>query len=185
MDDSAIVALYWQREESAITETAAKYGGLCHSIAMNILSSYEDAEECVSDTWARAWDSMPPQKPQSLRAYLGRITRNLSISRFRKNHAQKRGSGAEQLLSELEDCIPAPQRVEHIVEAGELAAVISRWLDTLPPGDRDLFVRRYWYGDSVAQLAQLWMRPAVHISQRLLRLRRKLKAALEKEGIVL
>ena len=185
MDDSAIVALYWQRAEAAITETAAKYGGLCHSIAMSILSSYEDAEECVSDTWARAWDSIPPPKPQSLRAYLGRITRNLSITRFRKNHAQKRFSGDEQLLSELEECVPTPQNVERAVETQDLSALLSRWLDALPPDDRSLFIRRYWYGDNVALLAQLWGRPAVYISQRQLRLRRRLKSQLEKEGVSL
>lgn len=108
MEDAAIVALYWNRDEAAIAETQRKYGSYCQAIAQNILSSREDAEECVSDAWNAAWNAMPPQRPGSLSAFLGRIVRNLSISRWRRDRAQKRYAGLEVLLSELEDCLPAP-----------------------------------------------------------------------------
>ena len=120
MEDLQIIDLYWQRDEQAIRETDGKYGPLCHRIAMNILSSFQDSEECVSDTYGRCWDTMPPQRPFSLRAYVGRIVRNLSISRYRANHAQKRFAGAEVLLSELADCVPTPDNVQRTVEAEEL-----------------------------------------------------------------
>lgn len=105
MDDGAIVARYWSRNESAIAETDRKYGPYCRVIALNILGSREDAEECVSDTWHSAWNSMPPQRPGSLSAFLGRIVRNLSISRWRRERAQKRYNGVDSLLSDLEDCL--------------------------------------------------------------------------------
>ena len=108
MDDAAIIELYWARDEDAIVQTQQKYGPYCRTIAKNILGVPEDAEECVSDTWHRAWNAMPPQRPDSLGAFLGRIVRNLSISRWRRERAQKRYAGLEEQLSELEDCPPRP-----------------------------------------------------------------------------
>ena len=126
---------------------------------------------------------MPPQRPNSLRAYLGTILRNLSISRYRTEHAQKRFGGAEVLLSELGDCVPAPENVQRIVEAGELGQLISDWLEKLEKEDRALFVRRYWNGDSVKDLAgELGLRPNA-LTKRLLRLRENLRRELEREGI--
>ena len=119
MEDARIIELYWQRDEGAIQETDTKYGAFCQRIAMNILSSFEDCEECVSDTYGRCWDTMPPQRPVSLRAYVGAIVRNLSISRYRSLRAQKRYNGAEVLLSELEDCVPAPDSVQRTAEVRE------------------------------------------------------------------
>ena len=142
MEDTAIIELYWARNEDALTQTDKKYGPMCRSLAFNILSDRQDSEECVNDTWHRAWDTMPPQRPDSLRAYLGRIVRNLSISRLRKRTAQKRGGGLDVMLSELEDCLPAASGVEDKLESRELAAAISRWLRTLSPDDRVLFVPR-------------------------------------------
>lgn len=136
MEDSAIIELYWARDEGAIAQTDLKYGTFCRKLAFNVLSSNEDSEECVNDTWHRAWDTMPPQRPDSLRAYLGRIVRNLSISRLRQRTAQKRGGGLEIMLSELGDCLPAPQSVERETEAKELAGVISAWLRGLSDDDR-------------------------------------------------
>lgn len=183
MEDGQIIELYHRRDEAAIGETDKKYGGLCRSIAMNILSVREDAEECVSDTYHAAWRKMPPERPGSLRAFLGRITRNLSISRYRANHAQKRYDGLEIMLSELDDCVPSSQDIETQLDHSLLADAISRWLDSLPGEDRRLFIRRYWYGDSVQTLAREEGCPANRMAQRMLRLRRGLKTALEKEGI--
>ena len=183
MEDIQIIDLYWARDEGAIRETDSKYGGFCHRLAMNILHSFQDSEECVSDTYGRCWETMPPQRPGSLRAYLGTIVRNLSISRYRAFHAQKRFGGAEVLLSELADCVPAPESVQRTVEAGELGETISRWLEGLEAEERVLFIRRYWAGEAVKELAgELGQRPNA-VTKRLLRLREALRKHLEREGI--
>ena len=183
MEDIQIIDLYWARDEGAIRETDSKYGGFCHRLAMNILHSFQDSEECVSDTYGRCWETMPPQRPGSLRAYLGTIVRNLSISRYRAFHAQKRFGGAEVLLSELADCVPAPESVQWTVEAGELGEIISRWLEGLEAEERALFIRRYWAGEAVKELAgELGQRPNA-VTKRLLRLREALRKHLEREGI--
>lgn len=185
MRDTEIVQLYWDRDERAIPATGEKYGRYCAAIARNILGSREDAEECVNDTWYAAWDKMPPERPQSLGAFLGRITRNLSVSRWRQSRAQKRYSGMEVLLSELEDCVPAPGTVEEDLERRQLAQAISTWLDTLGPEDRRLFIRRYWYGLAVKDLAAEAGVRANTPTQRLSRLRKSLRAFLESEGVEL
>ena len=182
MDDAAIVALYWARDEDAIVQTQRKYGPYCQTIAKNILGSPQDAEECVSDTWHRAWNAMPPQKPDSLSAFLGRIVRNLSISRWRRERAQKRFSGLEAQLSELEDCLPAPAGVEEAAEGKELTALLERWLEGLGKDDRVVFLRRYWYGEEVKALAKARGVGANQMAKRLLRLRKDLKGFLEREG---
>ncbi len=183
MDDLAIVELYHRRDERAIAESDVKYGGLCRSIALRLLGFQEDAEECVNDTWHAAWNKMPPDRPQALGAFLGRITRNLSISRWRRDHAQKRYDGMEVLLSELEDCVPAPGTAQEELERRQLAQSISAWLDSLENEDRRLFIRRYWYGEAVKTLAAERGQGANALSQRLLRLRRGLRAFLETEGV--
>ena len=185
MEDAQIIELYWARSESAIAETEKKYGAFCRTVAENILAQREDAEECVNDTWRRAWDAIPPQRPALLRAWLGKVTRNLALNRLERARAQKRGGGgADLLLSELEDCIPSPEHVERHLEGEALGAAISAWLRTLPRDDRALFVRRYWNGEPLNGLAAVWgVRPA-QLAQRMYRLRQGLKAALEKEGIV-
>ena len=183
MEDTAIIQLYWDRNEDAIAQTDLKYGALCRRIALNILASREDSEECVSDTWHRAWSTMPPQRPFSLRAYLGRIVRNLSISRLRERTAQKRGGGLELMLSELEDCLPAPHSTEQEADALALADILNTWLYSLSADDRVVFVRRYWYGDDVRGLASQWSCSPNQMTKRLSRLRRSLKVCLEKEGI--
>lgn len=183
MEDQAIVALYWARNEAAIVETERKYHRYCWTIAWNILSNREDTEECVSDTWHCAWSTMPPQKPNSLAAFLGRIVRNLSISRWRRSRAQKRYAGLESLLSELEDCLPAPDLVEQTVERQALTKLLEQWLGQLGREDRALFLRRYWYGQSVKELATAWGLSPNQLAKRMFRLRRALKAELEREGI--
>ena len=185
MDDQAIIALYWSRDQQALGESQRKYGPLCLRLSENILASREDAEECVSDTWLRAWDTMPPQRPDSLRAYLSRICRNLSLDRWRARRAQKRGEGMEVLLEELEDCVPAVPSAEAAAESREITRCIDRWLETLEPEDRTAFLRRYWYGQQVKELAKQEGRPPQKMTQRLYRLRQSLRQALEDEGIAI
>ena len=185
MDDHAIVELYHRREEQAIAESDKKYGPLCRSVALRLLGVREDAEECVNDTWHAAWNRMPPDRPQALGAFLGRITRNLSVSRWRRDHAKKRYDGMEVLLSELEDCVPAPGTVEENWDRRQLSRSISTWLDSLEDEDRRLFIRRYWYGEAVKELAAQRGERVNTLSQRLLRLRRALRTFLETEGVEL
>lgn len=183
MEDLQIIELYWKRDERAISETDRKYGGYCRSIALNILSDREDAEECVNDTYHQTWNSIPPERPKILRAWLGKISRNIALNIWNKNHAKKRYGGMELLLSELEDCIPAPGSVEGEIEETELSAHISAWLRSLPAGDRALFVRRYWNGETVAALARERDMPPDRLTQKMYRLRNSLRKALEKEGV--
>ena len=185
MEDREIVALYWRRDERAITETDRKYGGLCRAIAMNLLGVREDAEECVNDTWLQAWNSMPEQRPERLRAWLGRVVRNLSISRWRAAHRQKRYAGIELLLSELDECVPSPDDTQRTVELNELSTLIDGWLRTLSEEDRALFLRRYWNGEQLAALAAERNAAPGSLAQRMHRLRAGLKTKLEQEGIVL
>lgn len=185
MDDLAIIELYHRRDEQAIAESDKKYGALCRSIALRLLGLKEDMEECVNDTWHAAWNRMPPDRPQALGAFLGRLTRNLSISRWRRDHARKRYCGIEILLSELEDCVPAPGTVEEAWERQQLAGTISAWLDSLGEENRRLFVRRYWYGDEVKAMAAERGEEANTLSQRLRRLRKDLRTFLESEGVEL
>ncbi|WP_312701019.1 sigma-70 family RNA polymerase sigma factor [Sedimentibacter sp.] len=182
MDDLQIIKLYWSRDEEALKETNTKYGRLLHSIALNILSNHEDSEECVNETYLKAWNAIPPQKPDSLTAYLGRIVRNLSINRWHENRAKKRYDGADALLSELSDCIPSLNSVEREIEAKELTRVISEWLCTLPQDDRVLFLRRYWFGDPINKLARECGTTPAKLSGCMYRLRQRLKDALEREG---
>lgn len=183
MDDFAIIELYHQRNEQAIDESEKKYGALCGSIALRLLDFHEDADECVNDTWHAAWNRMPPERPKILGAFLGRITRNLAISRWRREHAKKRYGGMEALLSELEDCVPAKSTVEEDFERQQLAQSISAWLDGLAEDERRLFIRRYWYGDPVKELAAGQGTGANALSQRLLRLRKDLRGFLESKGV--
>ncbi len=186
MDDEMIVELFFERNEQAITQTDLKYGALCRRIAFNILRIREDADECVNDTYLAAWDRIPPERPRSLRAFLGKMVRNIAISRLRKNTAQKRhGQQAEILLSELDDCVPDTVDVEDVADSAELSLLISRWLDSLSKQDRVLFIRRYWFGDSITRLAFQSGRFPNTVSQRLYQLRQKLKDYLMKEGVEL
>ncbi len=182
MEDLEIIGLYFRRNEKAITETAAKYGTFCRNIALNILSNREDAEECVNDTYLQAWNTIPPQKPDKLGAWLGRVIRNIAYNLWKKNHRQRRYTGMEEILNELEDCIPSPVTVERKMEEQELTKVINAWIASLAKKDRILFVRRYWNGESVDALAKRAGVSAAAIAKRMYRLRLKLKATLEKEG---
>ena len=184
MTDEQIIRLYFDRDQAAIAETDRKYGSYCYSIASNLLGR-EDSEECVNDTYHAAWTHIPPEVPQSLKAFLGRIVRNLSISRFRRSHAQKRSSGTDVLLSELEDCLPTPQTVETEADSRDLSRLISSWLATLSSDDRALFVLRYWHGSAVQDLAEKCGCTPNAVSLRIRRLRKNLKHYLEAKGVSL
>lgn len=186
MKDEEILDLYWDRNENAITATAEKYGRYCHSISYNILHSHEDAEECVNDTYLGAWKSIPPRRPQLLSAYLGKITRNLSLNRFKQYTTQKRGQGQiPLLLSELTDCIPAETGPEQHTDEMFLAESISAFLYEQPRLKRDLFIRRYWYAESIGNLAKTYGISESKTASLLFRVRKQLKSHLEKEGITL
>ena len=185
MDDKQIIELYWQRSENAITETDRKYGAYCYAVAFNILLNQEDAEECVNDTWLGAWNAIPPSRPSILRAFLAKITRNLSIKQLEKKLAEKRGGTAEcMVLDELEECIGDQTDVEGIVESLELEELLRRFVRNLPERDGNLFVRRYFFTDSVASIAERYRISENHVMVILSRTRKKLKKELIKEGFI-
>ena len=174
--------LFWDRSESAISEASKKYSRYCHSIALNIVANSEDAEECVNDTLLQAWNSMPENRPALLSAYLGKITRNLALNMFRKRKAEKRGGGEmELILHELEDCLPSKNGVEDELEGEHLAKLISHFLRTLNDESMTVFVRRYWYSDSLASISAQCGITESKIKSLLFRCRNKLKAYLERE----
>lgn len=183
MEDKKIIELYFARNEKAIFESQQKYGSFCRAIAWNLLSNREDSEECVNDTMHAAWNAIPPTRPDSLRAFLGGITRKLALMVFRKRTAKKRDSGISQSLDELLEIVPSGQDVEKNVEMKELSECINSWLGELPQLDRVLFVRRYWFGDAVSDLAEKADMTPNRLSQKLFSLRKKLKTFLEKEGV--
>lgn len=185
MDDREIIELFWQRDQRAVAEASDKYGGYCRTIAGRILPSPEDAEECVNDALYRAWEAIPPQRPGSLSAFLGRLTRNLSLDRWRRDTARKRGGGQAALaLSELDECVPAPSGVEEELDVRLLADCVERFVRTLPDTQRRVFLRRYWYLCSVKEVAAQSGMSVSRTASMLFRLRKSLKQYLEKEGIM-
>ena len=184
MEDQQIIELYWARSEQAIRESEDKYGAFCRSIARNILAQEEDAEECVNDTWFRAWNAMPPQRPGVLSAFFGRLTRNLSLDRWRYRRAAKRGgSQVEVALEELGECLSAPGTPEERLEERETARIISQFLREQPELDRVLFLRRYWYLEPISALAQRFSMGESAVKSRLHRTRLRLKEVLLLEGV--
>ena len=186
MDDSAIISLYQRRDEAAITESDRKYGAYCRAISAGLLPLREDREECVSDTCLRAWRSIPPTLPRSLRAFLGRITRNGALSRLEALSAAKRGSGALPLsISELDACIPDRHGTEEAFDAKLLAESVARFIRSLPEAARWLFLSRYGKCMSLEDLAQSSGLSLGAVKSRLHRARLKLRAHLEKEDFSL
>lgn len=187
MDDQEIVDLFFERSESAIKEVKEKYSRYCYSIALGILRNYEDAEECLNDTWVRAWNAIPPARPVVLRTFLGKITRNLSLNVLEKTKAEKRGQGQVPLiLSELEDCISAlNSQPDEKFEGEEITEVINKFLSKLKPEQQKVFVRRYWYASSIKEIAEDYSISESKVKSILFRLRKKLKKELEREGVVL
>lgn len=186
MDDKQIVELYWARTEKAISETATKYGKYCYYIAFNILHSNEDSEECVNDTYMKAWGIMPPQRPNKLATFLGKITRNLSLDRYKLYSAEKRGSGQVPLaIEELHDCLPASDDMEQVTDDMVLIEIFNRFLSAMPTETRKIFMRRYWYLSSIKEIAGDYDFSESKIKMTLLRSRNELKQILEKEGITI
>ena len=184
LEDSEIIALFYERSEQAIVELDRKYGAAVRKTAANILNDRQDEEECANDTWLGVWNSVPPQNPRPLRAYVCRIARNLAVKRYHANTAQKRSGGYELVLDEMAECIPSTVSVEDDYTARELSAAISRFLDTLSYEDRFCFLRRYWYADPVAEIARMTRLDAHRISVRLYRTREKLHRYLKEEGLL-
>ena len=183
MDDSKIIELFFMRRENAIAELSEKYGSVCLHIAKNILNSDEDAEECVNDTYLAVWNSIPPQKPESLPGYICRIVRNIAVTRYYEKNAMKRNSAYDIALDEIENQIPAASSVEEEAEANEVSALIGKFLETLSEKDRIMFVRRYYYADPVSEIAALFKTRDNYVSVRLARIRKALKKYLTKEGV--
>ena len=184
MEDYQIVDLYWSRSEDAIGETSRKYGRMLHGISYSLLSSREDAEECVNDTYLEAWGRMPEDRPAYLGAYLSKIVRCLSISRFRAEHRQKRG-GMGRVTEELTDCIPDGWDPHKDYENGLLADALNRFLAGLTEEKRRIFVRRYFYSDEVAAIAERMQISPSKVKTTLHRLRNELREFLEKEGVAI
>lgn len=186
MDDTKIVQLYWDRNEQAIPATADKYGTYCTSIAKNILGNREDAEECVNDTYLNAWNSMPPHRPSILSTFLGKIVRNLSFNRYKHNTANKRGGGElPVVLDELTDLVSGKDDVEQEINHKELVNVIDSFLDRLPADKRSIFISRYWYTDSISEIAVRHGMTDGAVSMTLNRLRLKLHNYLLERGFEL
>ena len=184
-EDQKIIDLYWNRSENAITETAVKYGRYCTSIAYGILKSREDAQECVSDAYLMAWNAIPPRRPADLGTYLGKITRNLSIDRLRTRNRDKRGGGEMPLaLEELEEVVVGSDSPENEAIRKELAASMNRFLRELTVQERYVFVRRYWYLDSLADIAKNTGFSGSKVASMLFRLRGRLKKQLMKEELL-
>lgn len=183
MEDEQIIELYTARDERAITQTDQKYGAYCLQVANSILGDEQDAEEMVNDTWLRAWNTIPPRKPNMLKLYLAKITRNLSFSRYRAVTAEKRGGGQMVLaLEELSQCASNVDAPESLVELGELTASIQRLLETLTDRDRHVFIRRYFFVEATADIARRYGLKESNVLMILTRTRKKLKAHLIKEG---
>lgn len=184
MEDNSIVDLFWSRSETAIHETSLKYGKYCYTIAYNILTNAEDADESVNDTYLDAWNSMPPHRPAILSTFLGKITRRISIDKWRTRSSEKRGGGEVVLaLDELSDCVPSSTSVEQEVEMAELEKAIDSFVMALPITERRVFICRYWYLDSISSICQQFGFSQSKVKVMLHRIRKNLRKYLEREGI--
>lgn len=182
MEDTQIIELYFARDQQAIQETGQKYGRLCFSVAHNILHSKEDSEECVNDTYLGAWNAIPPKQPNSLTAFLCKITRNLSLKRLDYNKARKRSPEVLLSFEELETVL-ADEQIQPQVSDEDIAEAISRFLQSESPEHRNVFLRRYWFCDSIQSIAQRYSFREGKVKSILYRTRIRLKDYLEKEGI--
>ena len=185
MEDKQIIRLYFDRSEEAIRETAQQYGSYLHAIAKRILHSEEEAEESVNDTYHSAWNAIPPNWPDNLKLFLAKITRNISLDRLDYLLAKKRNSDITVLLEEIAECIPSNQSVEQSMESAQITEALNNFLHTLDKQSRIMFVERYWYAKSVKDIAYERHDSESKVKSSLFRTRKKLKAYLEQEGIVL
>lgn len=181
MDDNTIVELLSERSENGLAELSKQYGPLCYRIAFHILKNRLDAEECVNDTFLAVWNTVPPEKPNPLVSYVCRITRNIAVKKYHTNTAEKRNSFYDVALEEIEDCFPSPDSVEQTVDASEMASKLNGFLALLDQENRILFVRRYWYSDSIDELSALFHMSKHTVSVRLSRIRKKLDEYWKKE----
>ena len=183
MEDRQIIDLYWNRSEEAISETAAKYGPYCYKIAYNILSNQEDSEECVYDTYMDVWNAIPPHRPVFFASFLGKITRRISIDRWRERSAAKRGSNETSLaLDELEWCVSDSRSLEDELDRKELIRAVNRFIASLPTTERRVFLQRYWAMASIENISAAYNFSQSKVASMLHRTRKKLRAALKKEG---
>lgn len=183
MTDEQIVALFWERSEAAIAETDHTYGRYFHHIALGILGDDEDAREIVNDTYLKAWNTIPPQRPSHLKAFLGRITRQLSINRLEWNTAQKRSSSQYWIaLEELTACVPNPADPSDLADLTALRECLNAFLHSLPAEPRRVFIRRYWHMHSIAEIATDFAMSESKVKSLLMRTREKLKQHLTQEG---
>ena len=185
MEDEKIIELYFERKESAISETAEKYGNYLYKIAFNILSDNEDSEESVNDTYMSAWNTIPPEKPNIFSAFLSKITRYISLNRYRAKKTEKRGGGEiDAAFEEIEECVPDKSDIYDEIEAKELAKMISDYLKKLPETERKIFVCRYYYLDSLSDISKQFGFSRSKIASMLHRTRKKILSHLEKEGVL-
>lgn len=185
MKDDKIIALFFQRDEQAISEVQKHYGAGCYGIAKKFLDLPEDCEECVNETWVRAWSAIPPLRPKNLKVYLFSITRNLAFNRLRYRKAERRqGNETAAVLEELDNCIASVESPEDTVIAKELKQVLNEFLDLLPMRDRDIFLRRYFFADSIKEISQRYSLREGNVAVILNRVRKKLKQHLIKEGYI-
>ena len=183
MNDNGIIQLYWDRNDQAISATSEKYGHYCKIIARNILNNEEDAEECVNDTYLKAWNSMPTHWPENLATFIGKITRNLSFNKYKHNRTKKRGGGEIALiLDELTECVSDTDTIEQIIDRQELIKAINMFVKGLPTKKQNIFTRRYWYADSISKIAKDYDMLPVTVSKTLERTRKQLKAYLTERG---
>ncbi len=183
MEDEKIIGLYFERNETAVAETAEKYGNYLYKIAFNILSDNEDSEESVNDTYLGAWNMIPPEKPRIFSAFLSKITRNISLNKWRSKNAKKRGSGEIfTAFEEIEECVPSKSSPVFEVETKELAKIVSDYLKMLPKTERQIFVCRYYYLDSLSDISKQFGYSQSKVASMLHRTRKKILSHLEKEG---
>ena len=185
MDDASIIALYWKRDEAAIRETDRRYGQLCYRLAENILKRREDAEECVSDTYLKVWNSIPDDRPEHFSAYLCQIAKRIALSRYRYNTADKRNSGGSLPFEELADVASAQDTPEDTADTAALSEAIRRFLLKESRQNRLLFIRRYWFYDSAEDLSRTFHLSTNAVWSALSRMRKRLKKYLQKEGFSL
>ena len=184
MDDQEIIARFFARDEEGLTAARARYEPYCAAVARSLLNDPRDQEECLSDTWLRAWNAIPPQRPRSLGAFLAKITRNLAINRLRDGNAQRRGGGQVPLaLEELGECVSPEGSLEGELDRQAAEEALNRFLDGLPPLQREVFLRRYWYLDSIENIARRTGWSKSRVTTTLHRLRLRLRAHLIQEGI--